>query len=114
MKTVTGLKMLLHSHNMTQGELAESLGVSQATVSHWSTGKIKMSKDVQEKIFKAVENRNKPITQIIEEEVKVVEEAKVVEKPKKDLPKTLEARIKECKKFCMEQYGFKVVIVDNK
>lgn len=107
MKTVTGLKMLLHSHSMTQGELAEALGVSQSMVSQWATGKVKMSKDLQEKIFKVVENKNEH-TQHDNNKLEIVEEIK------KDLPKTLEARIKECKKHCLEKYGFKIVVVDNK
>lgn len=107
MKKVTGLKMLLHSHSMTQGELAEALGVSQATVSFWATGKSKMSQDVQEKILKAVENKNKHVLQD-NDDIEIVKDIK------KDLPKTLEARIRDCKKHCLETYGFKIIVVDNK
>lgn len=115
MQTVTGLKILLNSHGMNQSQLAEQMGVSNSMVSQWATGKVKMSKTTQDQILNVVKGRNKPAIEKVENTHTTPSTEFIINKESDSNKKikTLEGRIKECKRYCSEAFGFEVVIVKS-
>lgn len=137
-KTTTGLKLLLKSHNMNQAQLAEKMGVSQGLVSQWATGKVQMTKQSQNKIIEVIKDKDKTTTTVVnnvpaptftskpaftamnvpslitnESITPVVMKEPTIEKlPKKAV--SLEGKIKECKRHCLESYGFEILVVKMK
>jgi len=136
-KTTTGLKLLLKSHNMNQAQLAEKMGVSQGLVSQWATGKVQMTKESQNKIIEVIKDKttttvvnnvvttptftSKPaftamnVPSLITNEsiTSVIAKESIIEKlPKKAV--SLEGKIKECKRHCLESYGFEILVVKMK
>ena len=123
----TGLNLLLKTHNMNQSQLAEKIGVSQSLVSQWATGKQEMTKETQNKIIETIKNVNTPTANTNEpnsfKATSISTHMPVNEDDNKDdnaiekLPKkavTLEGKIKECKRHCLETYGFEILVVKIK
>jgi transcriptional regulator with XRE-family HTH domain len=141
-KTTTGLKLLLKSHNMNQAQLAEKMGVSQGLVSQWATGKVQMTKQSQNKIIEVIKDKDKNTTTVVNNFVPtpiptfaskpaftamnvpslitnehitpviITKEPTIEKLPKKAV--SLEGKIKECKRHCLESYGFEILVVKMK
>lgn len=101
MKSTSGLKLLLKTQDMSQGDLAQLLNVSQGLVSQWSTGKAEMPKNIQLKIIALIKEKNQTQSKI-KGEMKPSQEV---------VPTALEDKIQACKNYCLEKFGFEVVIV---
>lgn len=106
-KSTNGLKILLASHNMKQGELATELGVSQGLVSQWATGRIDIPKKMQEKIVVIFKEKN----EIVKAEKRIAQKSTEVKGMKEIISMALEDKIGDCKKYCLETYGFEIVVM---
>jgi transcriptional regulator with XRE-family HTH domain len=95
------LKQILKDNRIKQCELADALGVTRATVNNWTRGVQQMPRKREQQVLDFLSKNNVAVK---------IQGDKITRKP----DKSLEARIQECKKLALEQFGFEIEVIDQR
>jgi len=109
---MNAFKLLFKIHDIKQGELAEALEVSASTVSHWVTGKVTMSEEMQSRMVEYFKGRISPLQE--QQAFALSQPTPKATKATKKPALTLEGQIKECKNYALDKYGFEIKVVKMK